>query len=373
MKLPEVAPQLLFEPDSATVRVAGQWTTSVVDQAERMIASIDWPTGTTVRVDGADITALDTGGACVLKRCLAELEDRDCAVELCNLSDRHRAVLALLGDVLEVAPPGPGRVSFLGRVGQSAMAQLSEAYSLAAFIGEVCLVFLRIALQPTRLRWRSMFAHVETAGFDALPIIGLLSFLVGVVIAYQGGAQLRAYGANIFIVELITLTTVRELAPLLTAILVAGRTGSAFTAQLATMKVSEEVDALRAMGIDPIEILVIPRVLALIVALPLLTVFADAMGILGGMVMASTMLDVSMHEFAQRIPQAISLTSFMIGVGKAPVFAVVLAVVGCFQGLQASGGAETVGSRTTLSVVEGIFLVVVADAAFSVLFSWLGV
>jgi phospholipid/cholesterol/gamma-HCH transport system permease protein len=165
----------------------------------------------------------------------------------------------------------------------------------------------------------------------------------------------------------------RELAPMMTAIIVAGRTGSAYTAQIGTMKVTEEIDAMRTIGIDPMQLLVLPKLLGLAIALPLLTVFADVVGILGGMVMSAAVLDVSMRDFAERIPQAVSLTSFLIGVGKAPAFAAIVATVGCFQGLRVSGGADSVGRQTTVSVVQAIFLVIVADAAFSVLFSWLGI
>jgi phospholipid/cholesterol/gamma-HCH transport system permease protein len=232
---------------------------------------------------------------------------------------------------------------------------------------------LRSVLQPRRIRWPVLWLEVQRAGVDALPITGLLSFLLGVVIAYQGGVQLQLYGANIFIVELVSITMLRELAPMMTAIIVAGRTGSAYTAQIGTMQVTEEVDALRTIGIAPMDALVLPKVIGLSLALPLLTVFADAMGVLGGMAMSATMLDVSAGEFTERIPEAVSLTSFLIGIGKAPVFAALVALVGCFQGMQVRGGADSVGRQTTTSVVQSIFLVIVADAVFSVIFSWLGI
>jgi phospholipid/cholesterol/gamma-HCH transport system permease protein len=213
--------------------------------------------------------------------------------------------------------------------------------------------------------------NLQTAGFDALPIVGLLSFLMGVVISYQGADQLQRFGANIFIVDLVSLSMLRELSPLMTAIIVAGRSGSAYAAQIGTMKVTEEIDALRTIGIGPIELLVLPKMLALIITLPLLTIYADITGVLGGMIMASTKLGVSFDVFLDRIGNAVSLSSFLTGVGKAPVFAAIISLVGCFQGFQVSGSADSVGRQTTVSVVQSIFLVILADALFSVVFNWL--
>ena len=229
-----------------------------------------------------------------------------------------------------------------------------------------------VMLGTRRLRWQALAVTLQQAGLNALPIVALLAFLMGVVIAYQGGLQLKAYGANIFIVELVCLTMVRELAPLITAIIVAGRTGSAFAAQIGTMRVTEEVDALQTIGIEPLDILVLPKLIALLIALPLLTVFADALSIFGGIVMAQFLLDINAVDFINRIPEAVSATSLMIGIGKAPVFAAIIALVGCYQGFRVSASADSVGRQTTLSVVQAIFLVIVADAGFSVVLGSVG-
>jgi phospholipid/cholesterol/gamma-HCH transport system permease protein len=221
------------------------------------------------------------------------------------------------------------------------------------------------------MRWRHVLRSLQTAGFEALPITGLLSFLMGIVIAYQGAEQLQRFGANIYVADLVGLSMVRELSPMLTAIIVAGRSGSAYTAEIGTMKVTEEIDALRTIGVGPVELLVLPKMLALIIALPLLTVFTDVTGVLGGMVMARAQLDVSFDTFFDRLDDAISLTSFLIGIGKAPVFAIIIALVGCYQGFQVTGSADSVGRQTTVSVVQSIFLVIVTDALFSIAFSWL--
>ena len=242
---------------------------------------------------------------------------------------------------------------------------------MLAFTGESAIVLLRSLAQPRRIRWRPILHNLQTAGFEALPIVGLLSFLMGIVIAYQGADQLQRFGANIFIADLVGLSMLRELAPLLTAIIVAGRSGSAYAAQIGTMKVTEEIDALRTIGIGTHELLVLPKMLALIIALPLLTVYCDVTGVLGGMLMARSKLDVSFDVFLNRLGDAISLSSFLTGIGKAPVFAAIIALVGCFQGLQVGGSADSVGRQTTVSVVQAIFLVIVADALFSVVFNWL--
>jgi phospholipid/cholesterol/gamma-HCH transport system permease protein len=219
------------------------------------------------------------------------------------------------------------------------------------------------------MRWRPILFNIRSAGFDALPIVGVLSFLLGIVVAYQGADTLRQYGANLYVADLVGLSMVREFAPLIVAIIIAGRSGSAYAAQIGTMAVTEEIDAMRTLGIAPLDLLVLPKILALVIALPLLTVFADVLGVAGGMVMAKAQLGVGFAEFLDRLVKAVSITAFLIGICKAPVFAVIIAVVGCFQGFRTKGGADSVGRQTTLSVVQSIFLVIVADALFSVAFS----
>jgi phospholipid/cholesterol/gamma-HCH transport system permease protein len=266
--------------------------------------------------------------------------------------------------------PEPG---WLARVGQHSWRALLEVSGMLAFIGECSIILLRSLIQPSRIRWRPILRNLQTAGFEALPIVGLLSFLMGVVIAYQGADQLQRFGANIFIVDLVGLSMLRELSPLLTAIIVAGRSGSAYAAQIGTMKITEEIDALRTIGIGPIELLVLPKMLALIIALPLLTLYADMAGVLGGMLMASSKLDVSFYVFLDRLDDAVRLSSFLTGIGKAPVFAAIIALVGCYQGFRVTGSADSVGRQTTVSVVQSIFLVILADALFSVVFNWLDI
>lgn len=261
--------------------------------------------------------------------------------------------------------------NFIEQIGQNTIDVFEQITEALSFIGETSIAFVKSVVQPKRIRWRPILFNIRSAGFDALPIVGLLSFLLGVVVAYQGADQLRQYGANIFVADLVGLSMLREFAPLMTAIIIAGRSGSAYAAQIGTMAVTEEIDAMRTIGISPQELLVLPKVIALIIVMPLLTVFADALGVFGGMLMARQQLDVSFVEFLDRFVKAVSPTAFMIGIGKVPVFAVIIAMVGCFQGFRTKGGADSVGRQTTRSVVQSIFLVIVADALFSIAFSLL--
>jgi phospholipid/cholesterol/gamma-HCH transport system permease protein len=260
----------------------------------------------------------------------------------------------------------------LESTGRRAAATGQQALAFVAFTGEVAVAGLGLLRRPRAWRWRVLLREIELGGFDALPIVGVTAFLLGVVVAYQGADQLRHYGANIFVVELVGYAMLREFAPLITAIIIAGRSGSAHAAQIGTMVVGEEIDAMRTLGIDPLQRLVWPKLLAMLVALPLLTVFADLTGVFGGMVMARAQLGIGFAEFTDRFGRVMQGSALLIGVGKALVFAVIIVLVGCFQGLRTAGGADSVGRQTTAAVVQAIFLVIVADALFSVAFNVLG-
>ena len=264
------------------------------------------------------------------------------------------------------------RHGLLAQLGQATVDGGRQALDFVAFAGEVALAGAGLLRRPRAWRWRVLLREIELGGFDALPIVGVTAFLLGVVVAYQGADQLRHYGANIFVVELVGYAMLREFAPLITAIIIAGRSGSAHAAQIGTMVVGEEIDALRTLGIQPLQRLVWPKLLALLIALPLLTVFADLAGVFGGMVMARSQLGIGFAEFADRFGRVMQGSALLIGVGKALVFAVIIVLVGCFQGLRTAGGADSVGRQTTAAVVQAIFLVIVADALFSVAFNVLG-
>ncbi len=350
------------------VRCAGAWILRSIGQLEPKLAEFGWPGTGELTIDATAVTAMDTSGAWLLHRTVDELKQRGRRVQLRGLRPEFDVLLQLIAS-REVQAQFAVAPTLLVRIGQQGLRGLLNAFGMLSFVGETALAFLRSLVQPGRIRWRPVLYNLQTTGFEALPITGMLSFLMGIVIAYQGAEQLRLFGANIYVADLVGLSMVRELSPLLTAIIVAGRSGSAYAAQIGTMKVTEEIDALRTVGVGPLDLLVLPKVLALVIALPLLTVYTDVMGVLGGMIMARAQLDVSFGAFLDRLDQAISVTSYLIGVGKAPVFAAIIALVGCYQGFQANGSAESVGRQTTQSVVQSVFLVIVIDAMFSIAFS----
>ncbi|WP_041962727.1 ABC transporter permease [Sulfurospirillum cavolei] len=260
----------------------------------------------------------------------------------------------------------------LENVGRQSVEGYRTLASFFSFTGELTHACIAAVLKPLSIRWKATLYHIEQSGAGAIPIILLTSFLIGIVIAYQGATQLEKFGANIFIVEMVTISSVRELAPLLTAIVVAGRSASSYSAQIGVMKITDEVDAMRSMGFSPWDFLVLPRLFALVVSLPLLVFFADIVSVFGGMVIASTKLDVSFVEFIDRIKQTVALKHLVIGFIKAPIFGAIIATIGCFRGFQIDSSTESVGKYTTISVVNAIFWVIAVDALISVLLTEMG-
>ena len=374
METLSVAPAAIAQPTPQGLALSGSWTARGIGAIEPQLDAWSAPAKTAMVVDGARIEALDTAGAWVLQKLLRRLRDEGTAVQVRDLRPDFakllEAVAPQVADQTEtVAPAASAPASSLEGLGRRAADAYEQAVALLAFVGESAVALAGCVAHPARVRWRPILYNIRSAGFDALPIVGLLSFLLGIVVAYQGADQLRQYGANIFVVDLVGLSMLREFAPLITAIIIAGRSGSAYAAQIGTMVVTEEIDAMRTIGIPPLDLLVLPKVIALVIALPLLTVFADVLGVFGGMIMARAQLGVGFGDFLDRFVKAISITAYLIGICKAPVFAAIIAVVGCFQGFRTKGGADSVGRQTTRSVVQAIFLVIVADALFSIAFS----
>ncbi len=355
-----------------TARCSGAWTVRGIADLDRHLATLAWPPRGELVIDGAALAALDTSGAWLLHRLVRDLQHDGRAVRLTRLRPEFESLLQLIAarDIAATEPVAAPPV-WLARLGRRAWMLGLGTLGYLAFVGETAIGLLRALRQPRRLRWRVILHNMQSAGIDALPITGFLSFLMGIVIAYQGADQLQRFGANIFVVDLVALAMLRELSPLLTAIIVAGRSGSAYTAQIGTMKVTEEIDALRTIGVSPQEQLVVPKMVALVIVLPLLTVYTDITGVLGGMVMARTRLDIGFDVFFDRLGEAVSLSSYLTGISKAPVFAMIIALVGCYRGFHVTGSAESVGEQTTMSVVQSIFLVIVTDALFSIVFLWL--
>ncbi|MEX0732728.1 MAG: MlaE family lipid ABC transporter permease subunit [Aquisalimonadaceae bacterium] len=358
--------QLIRDHTHGLLHCSGDWTLAGIDGRERTL-SVRLGDDTPSQLDASGIERMDTAGALLLQQIRDRL-GKDAVVE--GLSDQHRALLEFVAQhVHETTASLPRKRDPLTALGVRTGELLREMLAFLDFIGRFTMDAVPRLLRPRRLRWKQVVGEIQHAGINALPILGMLAFLTGVVIAYQGGTPLRQYGANIFIVDLLTITMLREMAPLMTAIIVAGRTGSAYAAQIGTMRITEEVDALRTIGITPLEILALPKLLALVVAMPLLTVYADVMGMLGGMVVAQTMFGVGMADFIQRVPEAVAASSFWVGIVKAPVFAAIIVAVSCHHGFAVEGSTESVGRATTRSVVQSIFLVIVADAAFSIAFN----
>ena len=357
---------------ASELRCRGNWSVHTMAALERLLDQVSWPDGGDTVVDGSGITVLDTAGAWLLHRTVSQRAARGGRLRLQGFRTEFAALLQLLAARdLPLEAPVARVPPWLERVGQQTWSGVAGFWGYLAFVGESALALLSALRHPRRLRWRPILRNVQIAGVDALPITGLLSFLMGLVIAYQGADQLQRFGANIFVVDLVALAMLRELSPLLTAIIIAGRSGSAYTAQIGTMKVTEEIDALRTIGVGAQDLLVVPKVIALVIVMPLLTVYTDVTGVLGGMVMAKLKLGVGFGAFADRLDDAVQLSSYWTGLVKAPVFALIVALVGCYRGFQVGGSADSVGAQTTMSVVQSIFLVIVTDALFSIVFLWL--
>ena len=361
------------QPTAARILLSGGWTARGIGAIEETLQSVRVAGNAEVLADGTRIEALDTAGAWLLQKLLLRLKAEGAVVTLNGLQPAFAKLLDVVAQQMSeqanLSASTSTSAPLLERVGRSTADVLAETIALASFVGENAIAIAASFAHPARIRWRPILYNIRSAGFDALPIVGLLSFLLGIVVAYQGADQLRQYGANIFVADLVGLSMLREFAPLITAIIIAGRSGSAYAAQIGTMNVTEEIDAMRTIGIRPLELLVLPKVIALVIALPLLTVFADVLGVFGGMIMARSQLGISFGEFQDRFVKAVSITAYIVGIGKAPVFAIIISVVGCFQGFRTKGGADSVGRQTTRSVVQSIFLVIVADALFSIAFS----
>jgi phospholipid/cholesterol/gamma-HCH transport system permease protein len=330
-----------------------------------------------VEIDCADVERLDTAGAWLLLRTRRALEVGGATVAIANVPDRLRPLIETIERGC-TAPPvktvrRDGIIRLLDQIGRAVVEMGRWGVDLLEFLGRVASETAGTLLHPRRLRRAALVQQIEETGLNALPILGLLSFLIGVVFAFQGADQLRRFGAEVFTVNLLAVAILREIGGLMAAIIVAGRSGSAFTAQIGTMMVNEEIDALETLGMSSVEVLVLPRVVGLIVALPLLTFYANIMGLTGGAVMSYFDLGITFPAFLRQLQSAIGHWTFWVGLIKAPVFAFIIALVGCFEGLRVERNAGSVGRMTTQSVVASLFLVIIADALFSILFDLLDI
>jgi phospholipid/cholesterol/gamma-HCH transport system permease protein len=373
---------LAHEPHAAIERggdevraiLSGRWTVEQAPAVEAQIAEVMAAAEDERRVliDLSQVDRLDTLGAWVLDRTRHELGGRGLSADFIGARSEHHILLN------EVAyrgfqPMQPVRrspiVEFLVDIGKGVAAAGRDFLGGVGFFGQVVAAFIRVATRPARFRGTPLIHHLEQIAFRGTPIIVLISFLVGCIVSQQGIFQMRRFGATAFVVDLVGILTLRELAVLLTSIMVAGRSGSAFTAELGSMKMREEIDALRVMGLDPIEVLIVPRILALIIGLPILAFLSMLAALYGGGVVAWIYGDISPDVFLARLRATISFNTFMVGMIKAPFMAMVIGLIACIEGLAVEGSAESLGRHVTSSVVKAIFMVIVMDGIFAMFFA----
>ncbi|MDW7711726.1 MAG: ABC transporter permease [Deferrisomatales bacterium] len=359
------------------VRVWGRWTLDGdLPSLEGFERALTAATGTRrVGFDARGLTDWDSVFPTFLAGLLRVCSRHEVAVDLSGLPEGVRRLLALAravpeGDGSRRAPP---RIPFLARVGEGAVRFWREGRELLAFAGELVLSVSRLARGRARFQLSDLFLFVQQAGASALPIVGLISVLVGVILAFVGAAQLRVFGAQMFVADLVGIGMVREMGAMMTAVIMAGRTGAAYAAQLGTMVVNEEVDALRTFGIEPMDVLVLPRMIAVALMLPLLCVYADLMGVAGGAIVAVGSFDVSMGQYVERTRGALELRHFWVGIAKSAIYGVVVAASGCLRGLRCGRSASAVGDATTSAVVTAIVWIIVWCAVTTVIFHVLGI
>lgn len=360
-----------FEQDGAdggTLRFSGNLSLSALGNLPQRLEGVS---GKVSRLDLSGVDRMDTVGAWVVHRFAAA---RDASIEGLSGERRHLFDQVVSADEpVEHRPPRQFALTrVLGEVGDAVVAAGNTMLGLLGFLGSTTLAFGAVIRHPRRFRFNAVVQRFEVVGVQALAIIGLMSFLIGMVIAQQGAVQLRQFGAEVFTINLVGRLTLREMGVLMTAIMVAGRSGSAFAAQLGTMKLTEEIDAMRTIGVSPMEALVVPRALASIILMPLLGFYSSMIALIGGGLLVWQQLGIPPVTFVQRIREVVPITDLYIGLIKAPVFGAIIAIAGCFQGMLVESDAEQVGSRTTSAVVQAIFLVIVLDAFFAVFFTWLG-
>lgn len=361
-----------------TLRVSGTWTLTHYLELDRLVTTMLEHVHADAAVDFSHLEAVDTAGAGLLAELLGNERLCMAAKADATLSEERRQLLEVVGHSLAVSCRRPrprrdgGWLAMLERVGHSVLHVRREGMALLGFIGLSLVTGVRLLPQPRRWRVTSLVHHMEAAGLDAVPIVTLLSFMVGAVIAFLGATVLADFGASVFTIDLVAYSFLREFGVLLAAILLAGRTASAFTAQIGSMKANEEIDAIRTLGLDPMELLVLPRTLALVITLPLLTFLSMIAGILGGAVTCILVLDISPAMFLSVLQADIAVRHLWVGLSKAPVFAFVIAMIGCLEGFRAGSSAESVGRRTTSAVVQSIFTVILFDSLAALFFMEMG-
>ena len=374
-----VAPKFTLrqEGERTVLAVSGDWIVSEIGAVDADLRSLSHAS---MALDVSELGKLDTAGAFILDRTLRA--GKAGAADQLSLIGDHPTAEELILRVSEasgrVAPKTHERAGFveiLAGIGSHAKHLSEVAIGTLSFFGETLVTCARLIANPRRMRWTSMFSVMERAGFDAIPIVAFLSFFIGIVLAYMGAFTLSAYGggAEVFAVELVGVSVMREFGVLLTGIILAGRTNSAFTAQIGAMRMRQEVDAMQTLGLSPMEVLVAPRIFALVIMTPILTFIAVIAGLFGGMMTCWIGMDINPTVFLQRTQDYVPLQNFWVGMSKAPLFGLVVALIGCRQGLEVTGSVQSLGSRTTTSVVEALFSIIVIDAIFAIFYMEMGI
>tara|TARA_R110000751_G_scaffold26490_3_gene70841 strand:+ start:3973 stop:5121 length:1149 start_codon:yes stop_codon:yes gene_type:complete len=378
--MPSPNPALLTLPTDSSdqLHIAGDWTLNNYSELRKLIGRVPQQQRQSfTQVNMSQLARLDTAGGQMLAELLGPEQLQRVSENDPDLANERRTLLQRIASSCTDQPESPAAepmlvIALLERIGVSMLGFYAHVLELLGFIGLTLSGLVRNLLRPGNWRITAVVAQIEQTAFNAIPIVALLTFMVGAVIAFLGATVLESFGASIYTVDLIAFSFLREFGVLLTAILMAGRTASAFTAQIGSMKANEEIDAIRALGLNPLEILVLPRVLALLVAMPALTFIAMVSGLFGGAMVCALSLDISPTMFVSMLQQNVEVKHFLLGIAKAPVFAFLIAVIGCLEGFKVSGSAESVGEHTTSSVVQCIFVVILVDALAALFYMEMG-
>jgi phospholipid/cholesterol/gamma-HCH transport system permease protein len=362
--------------DRLELSAAGDWTADRANDLERLVMAAAIPPQSpikSVRVNMAGVAKLDTYGAWLLERLLRGAREQGAAADVLNLDDQFRTLVDTVHQTTEL--PDPERLrrksvtDWLATVGENIAEVGKSAALFAQMLGAVTFAFLRVFWRPRTFRLTSLVNQIDLVGWRAVPIILLITFLIGAILAQQGIFHFRKFGADVFVVDMVGILVLREIGVLIVCVMVAGRSGSAYTAEIGSMKMREEIDALQTMGFDPISVLVLPRILALVIAVPMLTFLGEMSALYGAGLVASLYGGIQPEVFLQRLREVISLDHFMVGMVKAPFMALTIGIVACVRGLETQGSAESLGAQTTAAVVQSIFLVIVLDGIFAVFFA----
>ncbi|OYY95232.1 MAG: hypothetical protein B7Y41_01610 [Hydrogenophilales bacterium 28-61-23] len=351
------------------LKPGGRWCINHLEQVDRLLTAASVSYDRSVRIDASDLVALDSAGVMLLVNRLRAKGVVWPSVDLVAFSEAQLTLIHLIADRLDArAPPRKRGVALLPLIGRNAARLTRLLIEQFAFFGRIAEAAADAARHPNLLRLRECTTQLEIVGLNALPIVMLMTFLIGVVFAFLLGIQVQKFGANIFIVDGVSLAVTRELSPMLTAILIAGRSGAAFTAQIGAMKVTEEIDAITTLGLSPVQVLVLPRVLAIIIAMPLLTFIGDVMGVLGAALVANAQLDITYYTFFERLKSVLPVNTVLFGLSKTPIFAAAIALIACRNGFAVSRDARSVGDFTTSTVVQSLVAVILIDAFFAMAF-----